>query len=65
MSITLTKFKIQDVVIDNDWNDPSDLGMIVDTPNDGNDHRFEIFWQDGTHTFERLSGMADFGHVSV
>lgn len=63
--ITLAKFKINDVVIDNDWSDPSDLGMILDLPNVDNDYRYEIFWQDGTRTFERMPAMAGFGHLSV
>jgi hypothetical protein len=65
MSVTLAKFKINDVVIDSDWSDPADLGMIIDMPSADNDFRYEIIWQDGMRTFENLSAMSDFGHVAV
>jgi hypothetical protein len=66
MAVTLVKlsdFRVNDVVTDYEWNADGDMGMILDTPNPANDYRWEIYWDCGTYTYERLPAMLGFSHL--
>lgn len=57
MSITLTKIHNGDLVIDNSqtWSDGPEQGFVIGRDAD---QRFEIVWEDGVRSFERLDTLS-------
>lgn len=67
MSIVLNKitdYKVNDIMIDFDWDDEGESGTIIAVP-DAEHDTFEIAWHDGQRTQETLETMAHWSHVVV